>query len=145
MIKSEGKPLEVGFISICDAIHEKVCLCAPRGPTHGPAFACRDSCRVADCCIRETVRLSFTHAPPSMAQHAGYARMTPEIARAAIRLHGWPQRPPARELSLCPVLVGRCSAPVRGLLWTIEESTKKEQDLGRRKSSARDRYDTSPV
>ena len=27
----------------------------------------------------------------------------------------------------------------------VEESTKKEQDLGRRESSARDRYDTSPV
>ena len=45
MIKSEGKPLEVDFFSIGDEIHEKVCLCAPRGPTHGPAFACRDKSR----------------------------------------------------------------------------------------------------
>ena len=52
--------------------------------------------------------------------------MTPEIAHAAIRLHGWPQRPPARELSLCPVLVGRCSAPVQGLLWTMSKSLSKK-------------------
>ena len=97
---------------------------------HTPlAIACQASCCVAKCCIREIGQISFTPAPPSMAQHAGYARMTPEIARAAIRLHGWPQRPPARELSLCPVLVGRCSAPVRCLLWTMSKRAPKKSKI----------------
>ena len=131
MIKSEGKPLEVDFFSICDAIHEKVCLCAPRGPTHGPAFACRDSCRVGDFCIRSFVLHCFPHAPCSMLQHVGCARMTHEIAHAAIRLRGWPQRPPPRALSLGLVRVGTgqvlSSSP--GLsVGDIEESKGKEQD-----------------
>ena len=125
------------LVSISDAIHQKVCLCASRRPTHGPAFACRDSCRVAGFCIRSFVLHCFPHAPSSMLQHVGCARMTHEIAHAAIRLRGWPQRPPPRALSLGLVRVGRCSALVRGFLWATSKRAREKRQTRANTRAAR--------
>ena len=61
-----------------------------------------------------------------MPKIARCARMTSEIGRAAVSVHGWPQRPLPRALSLKPVLVGRCSALVRYLLWDVSKRARKK-------------------
>ena len=91
-----------------------------------PAIACEDSDSPADFCIHQSVPISFAHAPSSMPKIARCARMTSEIGRAAVSVHGWPQRPPPRALSLKPVPVGRCSALVRYLLWGVSKRARKK-------------------
>ena len=146
MIKSEGKPLEVDFFSICDAIHEKVCLCAPRGPTHGPAFACRDSCRVGDFCIRSFVLNCFPPPPSSMLQHPGYTRMPPEIAHAAIALAWLASKAAASrsEFGACAPVQVLSSSPSHAV-GDIEERKQKDQDARRCESSGRECHAPGPV
>ena len=94
-----------------------------------------------DCCIREIGQISFTHAPPSMSQHAAYARMTPEMARAAIRLHGWPQRPPPRALEIAPCACEQVLSSTFGLaVGEIEDRIQKEQHPRRCESGGCDRH-----
>ena len=132
--------------TISDAIKQKVCLCASRGPTHGLAFACRDSSRVVDFCIRAFVMPCVLPTPSSMLQHAGCTRMMPEIAHAAIALAWLASKAAASrsEFGACAPVQVLSSSPSHAV-GDIEERKQKDQDARRCESSGRECHAPGPV